>query len=131
MESVFQSLFNKKNERITKAFVQAEKAQWMLFLDNPNSMEVKEIMSKNEEIKEATVEVKKMSKDEKLQRLAYLREKAVIDEKLIYKAGEEKGIEQGIKNVAKELLKEGMSIEKISKVTGLNEITINKLKKEL
>lgn len=127
MESVFQSLFNKKNERITKAFVQAEKAQWMLFLDNPNSMEVKEIMSKNEEIKEATVEVKKMSEDEKLQRLAYLREKAIIDEQLIYKAGQERGI----KNVAKELLKDGMSIEKISKITGLDENTINKLKKEL
>ena len=37
------------------------KAQWMLFLDDPNSKEVREIMEKNEEIKEATVVVKQMS----------------------------------------------------------------------
>ena len=72
------------------------KAQWMLFLDDPNSKEVLEIMKKNKEIKEASVEVKKLSKDEKLQRLAFLREKAILDEKSIYGAGLEDGVKQGI-----------------------------------
>ncbi len=73
-----------------------EKAQWMLFLDHPNSKEVQKIMEENKEIKEATVEVRKMSEDEKLQRLADLREKAIMDEKAIYAAGLDKGIIQGI-----------------------------------
>ena len=53
-------------------------------------------MKENEEIKEASVEVKKLSKDEKLQRLAFLREKAILDEKSIYGAGLEDGVKQGI-----------------------------------
>ena len=63
------------------------KAQWMLFLENPDSMEVKKIMEKNEEIKEATVIVREMSQDEKMQRLADLRKKAIMDEKSIYRTG--------------------------------------------
>ena len=41
-----------------------QKAQWMMFLDDPNTMEVKEIMEKNEDIKNAVVTVHEMSEDE-------------------------------------------------------------------
>ncbi len=117
-----------------------EKAQWMLFLDDPNSKEVREIMEKNEEIKEATVVVKQMSEDEKMQRLAFLREKAILDEKEIYatatkrglRDGMEKGLKEGMERksieIAKELLKENMTIEKIAKITKLSKETIEKLK---
>ena len=64
-----------------------EKAQWMLFLDNPESEEVQAIMKENEEIKEAIVTVKEMSEDEKMQRLADLRWKAIMDEKAIKSLG--------------------------------------------
>ncbi len=67
-----------------------EKAQWMLFIDNPNTKEVQKVVEENKEIKEATVEVRKMSEDEKLRKLAELREKAIMDEKDIYRAGLEK-----------------------------------------
>ena len=121
------------------------KAQWMLFLDDPNSKEVREIMEKNEEIKEATVVVKQMSEDEKMQRLAFLREKAILDEKEIVETatnkglregmekGLAKGIEQGEKRksteIAKELLKENMPIEKIAKITKLSKEEIEQLQK--
>ena len=86
----------KNNYKVNK---EDEKNQWMLFLDNPNSREVQEIMEKNEKIKEAVIEVKKMSEDEKMRRLADLREKAILDEKEIYKTGlhegETIGIEKG------------------------------------
>lgn len=71
-----------------------KKAQWMLFINNPNDKEVQELVEKNEEIKEATIEVEKMSEDEKMQRLAFLREKAILDEKDIYRAGIDKGEER-------------------------------------
>ena len=72
------------------------KAQWLLFLDDPNSKEVLEIMKENKEIKEASVEVHKLSKDEKLQRLALLKDKAIMDEKAAYGAGVDDGVKQGI-----------------------------------
>lgn len=105
-----------------------EKAQWMLFLDDPNSMEVQEIMEDNKEIKEATVVVRKMSEDEKMQRLADLREKAIMDEKAIYEAGIDKGIKQGIEQgieqrdteIVKNMLSANMPIEQISKLTGID-----------
>ncbi len=117
-----------------------EKAQWMLFLNDPNSKEVQEIMEENKEIKEATVEVRKMSEDEKMQRLADLREKAVMDEKAIYagglekgmKQGKEQGIKQGIEQktieMVKNLNKINMPIEQIAQVTN---ISIDKVKKIL
>lgn len=74
-----------------------KKAQWMLFINNPNDKEVQEVAKENEEIKEATIEVVKMSKDEKLRKLAFLREKAILDEKDIYRAGVDKGIKQRIR----------------------------------
>lgn len=105
-----------------------EKAQWMLFLDDPNSMEVQEIMEDNKEIKEATVVVRKMSEDEKMQRLANLREKAIMDEKAIYEAGIDKGIKQGIEQgieqrdteIVKNMLSANMPVEQISKLTGID-----------
>ena len=116
------------------------KAQWMLFLDDPNSKEVREIMEKNEEIKEATVVVKQMSEDEKMQRLAFLREKAILDEKEIIETatnkglreGMEKGIEKGReenkKEIAKKLYEINMPIEQIAKIV---EMDISEVKKIL
>lgn len=117
-----------------------KKAQWLLFLENPDMKEVQEIMEKNEEIKEAVIKVRKMSEDEKLQRLADLREKAIMDEKAIYQAGLNNGEERGkklgreqgraetIKEMAKKLLKQNMKIETISEITGLSIEEIEKLK---
>ena len=127
-----------------------KKAQWLLFLENPDMEEVEEIMGKNEEIKEAVVKVREMSEDEKLQRLADLREKAIMDEKAIYQAGLDNGKEQGrsegeklgrsqgrkegetqaIKEITKKLLNHDMKIETIAEITGLTVEEIEKLKED-
>ena len=112
-----------------------EKAQWMLFLENPDSKEVKAIMKDNKEIEECVITVKEMSEDEKMQRLAFLRQKAIMDEKAIrrkgYKDGEKAGVEQGEKNkaikIAKKLLEEGKNVEYIAELTGLEEKEIKEL----
>lgn len=106
-----------------------KRAQWMMFMNNPEDEEVKAIMKENEAIKEATIEIRKMSQDEKMQKLAELREKAIRDEKSCYNTGLHDGIKQGQldarKEIAKEMLKEKIKLEIIAKTTGL---TIEEIK---
>ena len=47
--------------------------EWLYFLENPESKEVQNYMSKNENMKEANEKLKEMSEDERLRRLAELR----------------------------------------------------------
>ena len=104
-------------------------------------------MKKNKDIEEAVVTVHEMSEDEKLRRLAELREKAIMDEKAIRKAGYvhgmEEGLEKGIEKgkalgektgyekakikIAKKLKEKGNSVDEIKEITGLSEEEINKL----
>ena len=128
-----------KTKREYETNKENRKVQWMMFLDNPNTEEVGKIMEENKEIKEAVVEVHKMSKDEKLRKLAELREKAIMDEKEIYSTGYHKGEKIGYSQgklegektgyskgqkkekieIAKILKKKGMSKEEISEITKL------------
>ena len=89
-----------------------KKAQWALFIDDPNTKEVEEIMKENEDIEEAVVTVHKMTEDEKMRRLADLREKAIMDEKAIrrkgYEDGHALGHEAGLKEGIEEGIKEGI-----------------------
>ena len=64
-----------KAERILKKDKCNRIAQWLMFLDNPNTERVEEIMKENEEVKKANSVLHIMSEDEELQRLAELREK--------------------------------------------------------
>ena len=66
-----------------------------MFLEDPNSREVQEIMEKNEDVKKAVVTVREMSEDEKMERLAELRQKAIMDEKALYNTGIREGTEIG------------------------------------
>ena len=102
-----------------------EKAQWMLFLDNPNSKEVKEIMKENKEIEKCVITVKELSEDEKMERLQFLREKAIRDEHSIYKKGEK----DKAREIAKKLIEEGKDIKYISELIGIEEKEIEKLVK--
>lgn len=112
----------------------------MLFLDNPNSKEVKTIMKENEEINDAVIKVKEMTEDEKMERLAFLRQKAIMDEDGIRDAGYEDGYASGEKDgksagnkqarkeIAKKLLKKGLSKEEVSEITNLTIKEIEKIK---
>ena len=116
-----------------------KKAQWALFINDPNTKEVEEIMKENKDIEEAIVTVHKMTEDEKMRRLADLREKAIMDEKAIrrkgYEDGHALGHEAGLKeghesekiNIAKKLKSKRVSIEEIAEITGLEEEKIKKL----
>lgn len=65
-------------------------------------------MEENEEVKEAIIEVHKMTEDEKLKRLAELRERAIMDEKAYYDTGWSEGMEDGRQQGFKEGREEGI-----------------------
>ena len=88
---------------------------WLYFLENPKSERVTEKMGENKEIKEATEKLDSLSEDERMQRIADLRLKAIMDEKAIYA----KGLEKGKLEVAKKMLELKISKETIAKATGL------------
>ncbi len=113
-------------------------AQWIQFLDNPNEKGVlKKVMEKNEEIKEAMEDLERLSKIKKLRRIAELKEKAIRDEENGLRHAKEDGIEEGKKlgekskqiEIAKNLLQDGMSIEKVSTIVGLTKEEIEKIEK--
>ena len=118
--------------------------QWMLFLDNPNQKEVVQIMKENKDINKAIDELEQVSENEKLRRIAELKEKYIRDEQASieyaqnegYRQGEKKGMAEGEakgeKNksieIAKNMLKENVEKTLISKVTGLSLEEIENLK---
>ncbi len=126
--------------------------QWMLFLNNPDSVEVKEIMEENDKIKEAAEKYDVILGDEELIRLAELKEKGEMDERNMKRVAREEGMAEGMKQgmekgkqeghksgliegaqknkleVAKLMKKDKVDISIISKYTGLTEEEIEKLK---
>ena len=117
--------------------------QWMMFLDNPNKEEVVQIMGENEHIRKAIDELEQVSGDEKLRRIAELREKAIRDEQAAmayakehgYNDGYEEGKKEGQKvlkqkqlEIVKKLLQKDMKIEEIEEITGLSIEKIKEIK---
>ena len=97
---------------------------WLNFIENPEVVN----MDENAAIKKAQKELKKISSDEHERYLAELREKYIMDQKATEDAGYYKGIKEGMISVAKKLLQQKISIEVISKATGLTKEEIEKLK---
>ena len=130
-----------KVKRILEKEPNDKLAQWVQFLDNPNEKEVAKAMENNEEIKEAMEELEEVSKIKQLRRIAELKEKAIRDEKNGLRHAKEDGINIGLERgrkegernskieIAKKLLKEGMSTEKISLIVGLSKEEIETLNK--
>ena len=98
-------------------------------------------MKKNEEIKEAMEDLERLSKIKKLRRIAQLKEKAIRDEENGLRHAKEEGINIGLEKgraigekskqieIARNLLQEGMSIEKVSTIVWLTKEEIEKIEK--
>lgn len=135
-----------KARRIIEKEKQNRIAQWMMFLDNPNTKGVQEIMEENKEVKKAASILYEMSEDEKLQRLAELKEKYIMDEIARTEMVEEaqrkleeskKAVEESKKaveeekkkteEIVKKLKEKKMSVEEIVEITGMTKEEINKI----
>lgn len=86
----------------------------------------------NNEINNAKKVLEEISQDERERRLTELREKYRMDQNAIMKAGYEKGLKTGIeqekKEIAKKMLKMGMTIEQVLETTGLTNDEVEKIK---
>ena len=105
--------------------------EWLSFLENPESEEVLYYMKNNENMKSAKEKLNTLSEDERVRRLAELREKAIMDEKEAkytgYTEGRVEGREITKKEIAKKMKEEKIDMEIIVKVTGLTREDIDKL----
>lgn len=128
-----------KAEKILEKEKYNKIAQWLMFMDNPNTERVEEIMKENKEIKKARDVLYIMSEEEELQRLAELREKWDLDERSAKAAWKEEGLKEGREagrkegskrkqlEIAKKMKNRDMSIEEIMEITELTKEEIEKL----
>ena len=129
MQKVKEEYKNNKDDKLL---------QWIMFLLNPESEEVDNIMVKNKKIEEAKKELLSLSQDEENQRIADFRERDLRDKIDMYETGIDIGQTEGIKvGILKEkrrtvisLLKMNTPIEKIKEITQLTKDEIEKIKKD-
>ena len=108
---------------------------WLSFLNNPESEEVASYMKNNESMKKAKEKLNTMSEDERIIRLAELREKAILDELEVkaynYKKGKNDGLAQGLeqknREIAKKMKEKNYKIEDIIDLTNLSKEEIENL----
>lgn len=100
---------------------------WLYFLENPKSERVTEKMKENDNLKEAVEKLDNLSEDEKMQRIADLRQKAIMDEKAVYEKGLEVGIEKGKAIIVRRMLELKMDKKTIAEITGLTEQEIDRM----
>lgn len=101
-----------KNEEIKDVF-----DAWMEFIENPISNKLEKTEMTIQEIKEAKNELLRLSTNDK-ERMKYEeRRAALLDKVSALENAEEKGIEIGKKEVAKNLIEAGVDIEIIIKST--------------
>ena len=105
--------------------------QWLAFIDTENEKWVKSSMEENEKIKEAYRLKEQFTLDDETEELLYKYEIWKMDQKELIKEAREEGEEKGKKEnqvkIVKSMLKENMSIDIISKVTGLSKEEIEKI----
>ena len=103
----------------------------MMFLENPEDVEVTKIMEENENIKEAKEELDRISQDDILRRMAFKAELERMDhEQMMYEArrdGKKEGAKAKEIQIAKNMLKKGMNILDIIEITGLTKEEVEKL----
>ena len=102
--------------------------KWLEFLVEPESNTVRQLELSNEEIKLAKSELYRLSMDSKEREQYNMREKAIYDRISALENSRENGIKEGIEKVVKESLSQGLEISLISKITGLSEEEILKIK---
>lgn len=126
VEKLFKRVYNKNDiDENYKNLI-----SWLKFIKKPDLLEVSDM--ENVDIKEAKKQLDEISKDEYAQRLAEYRMKELRDKKAIEQYGYHSGLDDGEKKaqieIAKKMLKEKIDIKLISKLTGLSETKIKKLK---
>lgn len=96
-----------------------ELAQWLKFIDNSESEEVKKLMCENKYWKQAMEELEYLSGEPNFQRLVESRAGFLMDQDFELDARERKGKAEGKAEIAKKMKAKNMPIEEIVELTGL------------
>ncbi|HAT4262539.1 TPA: Rpn family recombination-promoting nuclease/putative transposase [Clostridium perfringens] len=104
--------------------------KWLEFLVEPESNTVRQLELSNEEIKLAKSELYRLSMDSKEREQYNMREKAIYDRISALENAEAKGKIERELELVKASLNQGLEISLISKITGLSEEEILKIKKD-
>lgn len=104
--------------------------QWMMFLENPEGMEVAEIMEENKDIKEAKDELDRISQDDLVRRRILRAELERMDMEQIKEDAFEDGEKKKAIEIAKKMLAKNIPVETIIEVTGLKKQVIEKISKQ-
>ena len=117
--------FRRKCKRISSKL-----EEWLTFIDYENMEAIS--MIENEKVKKAEEEFEYLTGDEYTKRLAFLRNKAIWDERDAKSKGKKEGIQEGKKEekieIAKKMLAKNMDIQTIIELTELTKEEIEKLK---
>ena len=105
--------------------------KWLEFLVEPESNTVRQLELSNEEIKLAKSELYRLSMDSNEREQYNMREKAIYDRISALENAEAKGKIERELELIKESLNQGLEISLISKMTGLSEEEILKIKKDI
>ena len=119
------SKFRKQNPDMTNPL-----NQWLCFLDMERGDLLEMASKENKNVKKAMENYEVLTGDAEFKRLAEIRPMSKLEEKSALLTAREEGESEGIKKVAKNLLKEKVPIEKIAKITGLREKELKELAKE-
>ena len=109
--------------------------QWLAVIDNEDRGLIEMAEEKNETLKEAKREMEYLTGDEEVKRINELREKWEHDRVSELNYTKEQAIKEGEKqaklDTAKNMLKDNIKVETISKYTGLSKEEVEELKKEI
>ena len=88
--------------------------------------EILAMAEQSESIKKAVVTLHELSEDEKIRLQCEARERYRMDWQSSMRTNREKGREEGRKEIILDLVQEGMSVEKIAQIVGIEEAKIRK-----
>jgi len=130
MKKAKEILGNNKDDKV---------AQWMSFLDNPNSMEVKNMSENNQDINEALEQLRKLSANKQLREMLDREERYERDRRAEMQYAKEEAQEEGLakgraenkREVIVEMLKKGLPEELIAEIVHVTEKEIIEINKKL
>lgn len=105
--------------------------KWLTFICNKDEKGVKKAMETNKEIAKANKELEYLTGDEEVQRVAFLREKYEKDYNTNISGAKKEGEKLAKIEIAKEMLKQGIDVKMIEKITKLTMEEIEKISEDI
>ena len=112
----------------TEAKYSKRKYDWLRFLKAEREEEFDMLAERSPVIKQAVVELKRLSQSEEAQRLYDARQKAIWDENSRMRTAKNKGHNEALIEVAINMIKRGTPLQHIVEDTGLSVAEVEKLK---